>query len=92
MGLATIEEFISQPFDYIVVGGGTAGLTVAARLTEDTKIRVGVIEAGSARLDDANILIPGMSASILNNADYDWAFTTTPQVSDPSFINALGLV
>jgi choline dehydrogenase-like flavoprotein len=90
MGLATVDEFISQPFDYIIIGGGTAGLTVAARLSEDPSIRVGVIEAGSARLDDANILTPGLSASVLGNSDYDWAFATTPQVS--AHKNALNLL
>lgn len=34
-------------FDYVIVGGGTAGLTMAARLSEDSGTTVAVIEAGS---------------------------------------------
>lgn len=80
MGLVTVEEFTSQPLDYIIVGGGTAGLTVAARLSEDPNLRVGVIEAGSARLNDPRINTPGASLAVFGNREYDWAFATTPQV------------
>ena len=44
--LCSVSEFISQDYDYIVIGGGTAGLCVAARLTENPDIKVGVLEAG----------------------------------------------
>ena len=33
-------------FDYIVIGGGTGGLAIAARLAEDPSVSVAVIEAG----------------------------------------------
>jgi choline dehydrogenase-like flavoprotein len=36
----------NQTFDYIVLGGGTAGLTIAKRLAEDPSVTVAVIEAG----------------------------------------------
>lgn len=52
-------EFAAHQYDYVIVGGGTAGLTLAARLTEDSNVTVGVIEAGQSRLADPNILIPG---------------------------------
>ena len=38
-------------YDYVIIGGGTAGLTLAARLTEDPSIHVAVLEAGEARLE-----------------------------------------
>ena len=38
---------IKRTFDYVVVGGGTAGLAVAARLSEDPSKNVAVVEAGS---------------------------------------------
>lgn len=34
-------------YDYVIIGGGTAGLTLAARLTEDNFASVAVIEAGT---------------------------------------------
>jgi choline dehydrogenase-like flavoprotein len=56
-------EFVAKKYDFLIVGGGTAGLTLAARLTEDPNITVGVIEAGQNRLADPNILVPGCMMS-----------------------------
>jgi choline dehydrogenase len=44
------EKVVARKYDYIVIGGGTAGLAVAARLTEDAAINVLVLEAGENRL------------------------------------------
>jgi choline dehydrogenase-like flavoprotein len=41
----------SKNFDYVIVGGGTAGLVLAARLTENPDVQVIVLEAGEQRLD-----------------------------------------
>ena len=75
------EEFSQISFDYIVVGGGTAGLAVAGRLSEDPDILVGVIEAGAARLDDPSILTPAAFSALVGNKDYDWLMHTVPQVN-----------
>ena len=45
--LCDVKEFTAENFDYVIVGGGTAGLCVAARLTENPDVKVGVIEAGA---------------------------------------------
>lgn len=55
----TIKDVSNTTFDYVIAGGGTAGLTLAARLSEDPSITVAVLEAGEANLDDPKILIPG---------------------------------
>lgn len=72
-------SFVAIPFDYLIVGGGTAGLALAARLTEDPDITVGVLEAGIDRTDDPNVLTPGFTPTMWNNPDYDWIFDTVPQ-------------
>jgi choline dehydrogenase-like flavoprotein len=72
---------LDQPFDYIVVGGGTAGLVVANRLTEDSNVRVLVVEAGADRTADPLVLCPGLVAAVYGKEEYDWNFSSTPQVS-----------
>ncbi|KAL7947703.1 GMC oxidoreductase [Trichoderma barbatum] len=66
-------------FDYIIVGGGTAGLTVANRLTEDADIKVLVIEAGQDRSSDDLVQVPGLVVGMYGKPEYDWNFSSTPQ-------------
>ena len=74
-------------FDYVVIGGGTAGLTIAARLAEGTSNEVAIIEAGGFyEIDNGNkSVIPG-DAFVGINTDpvdvpikIDWGFVTTSQ-------------
>lgn len=65
--LCSVEEFMAQKYDYIVVGGGTAGCVVAARLTENPNITVGVIEAGENRMDDKNVMTPSLYPTMVCN-------------------------
>ena len=77
---SSAEEFLSHNYDYVIVGGGTAGLVIAARLTENPDVTVGVLEAGKNKLDDMFIDTPALFLQIFNNPDYDWQFMTEPQV------------
>lgn len=79
---------INATFDYVIVGGGTAGLTLAARLVEgDPSLAVAVVEAGGFyEVDNGDLsVIPALavfgSGSDPNDFQplIDWGFVTTPQ-------------
>lgn len=77
--LCSVDDFVSQDYDFVVVGGGTAGLVVAARLTEDPKIKVAVIEAGKNLMDDKNVSTPSLYPTLIGRKEYDWCMTSVPQ-------------
>ncbi len=67
-------------FDFIIVGGGTSGLVVASRLTEDPNVHVLVVEAGGDHTDNPLVKTPGLSGELLGNKEYDWTLVSPPQV------------
>ncbi|KAJ3901688.1 alcohol oxidase [Lentinula edodes] len=73
--------FAQSSFDYVIVGGGTAGLVVAARLTENSAVNVGVIEAGESRFGDPYVDTPAYLGEGFFNPLYDWAYETVPQAT-----------
>lgn len=78
--LYVIGDLKQVSYDYIIVGDGTAGLVLAARLTENPNISVLVLEAGQGHLHDQKILTPGMFNTIIGNPEYDWMMKSVPQV------------
>jgi choline dehydrogenase-like flavoprotein len=65
-------------FDYVVVGGGSAGCVLAARLSEDPAVRVCLVEAGPPD-DSVLVNMPAGVALILPTRIRNWAFKTVPQ-------------
>ena len=78
-GICSVEDFVNQDFDYVVIGGGTAGLCVAARLSENSDVKVGVIEAGANRMDDPQVYTPSLYPTLIGRDKYDWCFQSEPQ-------------
>ncbi|KAF4903964.1 Dehydrogenase citC [Colletotrichum viniferum] len=69
----------AEAYDYIIVGGGTAGLALSTRLSLGLlNATVLVIEAGEAGLGDERIEIPGRRGTTFGTK-YDWNLTTVPQ-------------
>ncbi|CAD6899622.1 unnamed protein product [Tilletia controversa] len=73
----------SESYDYIVIGGGTAGLAVAARLSEDPFCSVAVIEAGDSGFNVDIIDTPGLFGADLMTS-YDYKFFTQPGPNTPA--------
>ncbi|KAG8164339.1 hypothetical protein KVR01_006257 [Diaporthe batatas] len=89
LGSAAAQPSSTAGYDYVIVGGGTAGLVVANRLSEDPNARVVIVEAG----DDARNY-PGVMTfdSTEFNASIDWQYNSLPQknVADRSILYHAG--
>ncbi|KAF7376528.1 GMC oxidoreductase [Mycena sanguinolenta] len=71
---------LNLKFDFIVVGGGTAGAVVANRLTENSDNSVLVLEAGVSNAGILDIIVPFFSPRAVPNTAVDWNYSTTAQV------------
>lgn len=76
-------------YDYIIVGGGTAGLVVASRLSEDADVSVLVIEAGGDKSNDPFVTTPGLMGALYGKDEYDWNILSAPQVCQLPFAPCL---
>lgn len=67
-----------KQFDYVIVGAGSAGCTLANRLSEDSDVTVAVLEAGGS---DRSVLIqmPSALSIPMNMPKYNWGFESEPE-------------
>lgn len=64
-------------YDYVIVGAGSAGCVLAARLSEDPDVSVLLIEAGPADVKE-NVHVPAAFGSLFKT-DVDWDYSTAPE-------------
>nr|BAF98891.1 formate oxidase 1 [Schwanniomyces vanrijiae] len=68
---------VQSHYDFVIVGGGTAGNTVAGRLAENPNVTVLVVEAGVANSADLPEITTPSNAMNLRGSKHDWAYKTT---------------
>ncbi|GAA5938083.1 hypothetical protein JCM1841_003805 [Sporobolomyces salmonicolor] len=73
-----VQRALKQEYSHVVVGGGTSGLAVAARLSEEPSFSVLVLEAGTYQPLTPGIMVPGLAGTTFES-DVDWGFFTQPQ-------------
>ncbi|KAL4228233.1 hypothetical protein ACF0H5_013666 [Mactra antiquata] len=75
-----ITELVADEYDYVIVGGGSAGSVLAARLSEDKETNVLLIEAGEFYDVNPLVSVP-LNYLDLQNTTLDWKFYTEPQTA-----------
>ncbi len=74
---AEVHRILGGMYDYVIVGAGSAGCVLAARLGEDLDLRIAVVEAGPPD-NDPTIQMP-LAFPLLWQSRFDWAFLSEPE-------------
>jgi len=69
---------MEEVFDYIVIGAGSAGGTLAARLSESAEHRVLLLEGGASH-KDLLVSMPSGWGQMINSPSYSWGHETEPE-------------
>lgn len=78
--VASPDDNATTTADYIVIGGGTAGLVVANRLTENPDVTVLVLKAGHNLDADQRVSVPAFWTTLMGS-EADWQYYSVPRVS-----------
>ena len=70
-----LQPTAGREYDYVVVGAGSSGCALAARLSEDPSVRVLLVEAGESAAADEAVQTPGRWVSLIGSR-WDWQYTT----------------
>ncbi|KAF5020030.1 hypothetical protein F66182_7966 [Fusarium sp. NRRL 66182] len=91
--VASARPSVAKEYDYVVVGAGAAGLTVANRLSEDPAVTVLVIEAGGFDANEDFVTIPGLAGGAVGTK-YDWnvSYSATDSINGRTVAIPLGKV
>ncbi len=66
-------------YDYVIIGSGSAGSVLAARLSEDPAVRILVLEAGPLDRSLYMLRMPAALAEPLKSERYNWAYWSEPE-------------
>src|SRR5215217_7318638 len=69
---------MSWPYDYIIIGAGSAGCAIANRLAENMALRILILEAGPPDTS-FKLKMPAGFASLGENSPFNWRYETVPQ-------------
>nr|ALS87662.1 extracellular aryl-alcohol oxidase-1 [synthetic construct] len=76
-----VSQLPKLKYDFVVIGAGAAGNVIAARLTENPKFSVLLIEAGISDQGVLGVQVPFLAPTNLPNSSVTWNYTTVPQTS-----------
>ncbi|KAJ7644922.1 aryl-alcohol-oxidase from pleurotus Eryingii [Roridomyces roridus] len=77
---SNVADLPQSTYDFVIVGGGNAGLVVANRLTENRAWSVLVIEAGPSNLGILDEEVPALAGTLFApDSPYTWKYTVVPQ-------------
>lgn len=76
---AVLGQCLAETFDYVIVGGGTCGLVLANRLSQDPDMTVAVIDPGSDERTNLLVRLPASSMPLFLSKATNWDYQTLPQ-------------
>ena len=85
-GLITFQQAVAQStpsYDYVIVGGGAAGLLIANRLSANPANTVAVIEPGTDQRNNPDVTVPqNFGRAIRSSIDWDYQSLPQPQMDN----------